>query len=438
MFLATLFFFTACEEEFNNVGKDNAGNQFNLLFKEFTLPSHVIINSVKTSEVGLLTGKYIDAEFGTVTSEAYSAFGGVLSVDLTGSNIVFDSLVFHLKLMPYYYGTKTTSPITFKIHELKEEITSLSKRTNFSQIAYDPIPLGEGSYTLNPEKHDILEKDTLLAIKLNNMYFQKVQDKLTSTTEDNTTSSISSDAGFYGFAILASDADKVIRISTTSHVSIHYHTVEGNTNKDSFRYDYSLTSQRYNKITSDRSGTPIAALKDSELNTSFETGNKLRYVQSGTGVSTEIDFEPFINFFNKKKELQHVVFNSVELSHGAIESTSDFAPPTGILLLNTNENSELSPLQVFNTQVAKVLPAALSNQLIRFSEQEDSGIYSTVASTRYFQFVYDHQVERLTALILPSVAVHNNTVVVETGYKTNRFILHADSIKLKVYYTLPK
>lgn len=440
--LVPSLFFLACEEELNNVGTDTSGNQFDLLYKEFTLPSHVIIDSVKTSEVGLLTGSYVDPEFGTVTSESYSAFAAVSSVNLSGNNIVFDKLEFALKFSPYYYGENTETSITFKIHELTEEVTDASSRTNFSTIMYDATPLGEGSFVLQPEKYDTLElsETDTLKIMLDDLYLQRIQDTLGLTktvdgevTNKYTTNDISSETGFYGFAILASNSDKVVGISTGSQLSFQYHTLENGVHKDTLEYSYSLSTERFNKITSDRSGTALADVKDENPSSPFLPSNGLRYIQSGTGVTTEIDFQAFIDSF---KDTPNVIFNSVSLSFGEIESTQNFKAPTGLILNQTNENSEEASIDINGEPLSSVLSDAGGQEFFPLNvleEEENTGVYFNLP-TAYFQLLKDTQVERSTAILKSALS----SGIEIGGYTVDRFIVHQDSIKLKVYYTLPK
>ena len=431
-------FFVACEEQLSNVGENNNEGQFDLLFEEFKLPSHVIIDSINTSQTGLLTGRYVDSEFGTITSEAYSAFTGIARVDLSEDKIVFDSLRLFLRLTPYYYGANTETPIIFRIHELNEEITDLTNKTNFTSISYDPNPIGEVSYVLEQEKHNALTTDTLLTLELDDTYFQRVKDTLSLKNADMitnkyTTSDISPERGFYGFAILA-DGDKVVGINTTSQLSITYHTLEEGVHKDTTRYNYAFADERYNKITSDRSGTPISELRDDAPNTPFEPGNKMRYIQSGTGIATELDFQPFLDFFDDQ---DHVAINSVELSFGDIESTTDFTAPRGLSLLNTNENSELASLEVSTANFSSVQSDASTPLFMPFIAKDDAGIYRGL-STQYFQLLYDNKVNRSTAILRSTSITSDNTIASQAGFTVDRFVINQDSIKFKVFYTIPK
>jgi|GEM_PF-4379168 len=438
LMIVLALFFVACKEELNNVGKNNIGDQFDLLFEEFTLPSQVIIDSIFTSRFNLLTGTYTDSEFGLVTSEAYTTFFGLTDIDLSGSDIVFDSLVLSLRLTPYYYGAKTETPITIQIHRLTEELTDLDGRTNLSSIMYDPTSLGQATFTLNPEKYDTLEVTEedfkltdSLRIKLDDTFFSEIQADIVSDT-----TAINVPLDFYGFAIVTSSSDKIVSISSTStetNLALHYHTVEAGANADTLIYFYSFNQQGYNKITSDRSGTPIAGLSDDNPSTPITPENNMRYVQSGTGVTTELDFQPFLDFFADK---EHMIINSVELSLGEIASTTDLSAPVGISLLNTDEEGELSPLDVNGASFFTVQTDANTQLFIPFVANDDTGVYSALP-TQYFQFLYSSKVERSTSRILPTV-VSNGTVVSESGFQVDRFVVHQDSIKLKVYYTLPK
>jgi hypothetical protein len=436
-------FFSACEEELNNVGKDITGNKFELLFKEFTLPSRVIIDSLNTSENGLLTGSYVDPEFGTVTSEACSSFSGVVPVDFSGSNIVFDSLNLKIRLTPYYYGDKSPSIVSISVHELSEEITDISGKTNLSNTSYKVDPFGEVSYVFLPDKHEAIDDTTILSVELPDSYFQKMQEflaliKKDTTIAEYTADDISANLGFYGFAIIA-DGNKVIGISDSSYMSMIYHIVDGGVHQGPQEYRYYFKSERYNKITSDRAGTAISGLDDANPSNPVFPENNLRYIQSGTGVTTEIDFQPFLDFF---KDTPTIIFNSVGLSFGEIESIENFAAPTGFVLNQTNEDSEATSIDVNGSLYTSVLSD--KGVISRSGEQQlfplvidtlrsNTGSYIGLP-TSYFQLLKSSEVERSTAVMLPvSTTIGNNS-----GYTVDRLVIHQDSIKLKVYYTIPK
>jgi hypothetical protein len=428
--LGSSLFFIACKEELNNVGKDLSGEQFDLLYKEFTLPSRVIIDSVNTSGVGLLAGTYVDPEFGTVTSVAYAEFVGTVGRDISSDKFIFDSLKVSLRLNSYCYGENSNIPIIFSIHELTEEIPDASLITNFTDVGYNLEPLGQASYTLDKEEHEALTTDVLLTIDLTDSYFQRIQDSLRVIQNDiskHSTLAISPETGFYGFAILA-NGDNVVGINTTSAMSIIYHTLEDGIHKDTTSYTYSFSNTRYNRITSDRSGTAIA---DAVPNTPFLPENNMRYFQSGTGVSTELDFALFLEFF---KDIPNVVFNSVGISLGEIKETESFSAPDALAMEQSDENSLTSPLEVSSTELPFVISDnVLQQELLLTIESENYGVYLGLP-TSYFQFITNEQVERSTVILRPSD--NNNSAI--NGYTVDRFVIHQDSIKLKVYYTLPK
>ena len=443
LLVLTTLFFASCKEELGNVGTDINGSQFDLLYKEFTLPSHVIIDSVNTASQDLIAGSYVDPDFGTVSSKVFTEYAGATSINLSGSDIVFDSLMFNLNISAYYYGAEGISDFTFTVHELTEEI---SDNTNFSTVAFDPEPLGQVSYTLNPEIHDALTSDTTVSFKIDEAYFQRMKDVLTSSKsvngelKPNTTTTVSPDEGFFGLAILTSNSEKIISIGTASRLTVHYH-------KDAatgLTFDYGLGANGFNNITSDRSGTALEGIIDENPSTPFSPANDMRYVQNGTGITTEIDLQEVLDFLDPEQntEAEHLVLNSVYLEFGQFEIDTKFDSPNVLLLSNTDENSELTtiPLQTSTrgeVNASFIYADSYANLTLPLSAiDEDNGAYSALP-TQYFQDLYNNEIDKSRAVLRGAEFVTGG-IVSTAGYSVDRLVFHKDSIKLKMYYTIPK
>jgi len=444
--LVPTLFFLACDEELSNVGENGNGNQFELLFEEFTLPSHVIIDSMLTNNPNLLVGSYIDSEFGTVSSTGYLGLVSTAFADLSDPNIVLDSIVLSLKPNAYYYGSNTNTSIDVSVHELTEQIIDVSNSTNYSTTSYDPMQTGEAAIFIEPELFDTYTIDStdVLNIRLNESYFQKVKD----IVDASDSGAFKLPETSFGFAINAPSSGMLFGvgiIDPSSRLTINYHTVEaGVVEEDSLEYSYNFYSLdanfnideilAYNGIDANRLGTPIANLLDEQPNTPFIPDNGKRYFQSGTGITTEIDFRELITFFEDK---DHMIINSAEISFGVIENTENFASPEGLSLSNTNDNSEIASLEILGTNFPTI-QSDLGTQFVMPYEANDdnSGKYFGLP-TRYFQFLYDSKIERST-VVVQGVDFSGSTILSTAGYTVDRFVVHQDSIKLKVFYTLPK
>jgi len=346
--LAVALFFLSCQDEASLLGYKNPNPKFQVNYIEIPIESSVLLlDSQRTSNYyfgnetnRLLIGQYVDDQFGSLASSAYTHYFTSSGTTLTNSP-VFDSVSVRLVFDYYTYGSEQAStPQNISVYEIDEEM-SLSRRYYFnnSQIQTKPTAIGTKSFTIDPVKFKeylkILEdsdtqNDTLVeAVRLNipldpafgQRIFENAIAYSNNPTVDTTfiTYSLFSKI-FKGIYFKTENGDKIIGFnpaSSGSSIAIHYH----NATDDSLTLNLGFFNVNgFSQIKNDRSGTALAGL--TQYSQDFIPATDLRYVQSGTGVYTKLDFG---NFFEFADTVPNLVINSAQLTVESVEQGA-YAP----------------------------------------------------------------------------------------------------------------
>jgi hypothetical protein len=201
-------------------------------------------------------------------------------------------------------------------------------------VLVKPTPLGSKTFKVSPKDLDSYaseNSDTTILVKvpLDQAFGQRIFDNAilyrdSETTNDSTFKVFSEFTKlFKGLSIKTDNGDKVIGISTNSAVTVHYHT----DNADSLSFNLGLFNvTSFSQIKNDRSSTELSAL--TQYAQDFSPASDLRYIQSGTGVYTKLDFGKFFEFCDT---IPNVVITSAQLSLGSV-AASDFTPPPSMVL----------------------------------------------------------------------------------------------------------
>lgn len=302
--------------------------------------STVLADSVRTtSPDNYLTGRYVDPIFGTVTASSFVQFSleARLNLDATA---VFDSLVLRT---PYNYSYGDTTKVqTLSIHRLREQLVPLKSYYNDSKLAYDDAPLATKSFSpkpyingnsnLNIRLPDALGKE-LFALSgkdvINfNEEFAKVLNGLAIIPGVNNTAVL---------GLPAANGD--LRLQLWFHTKADT-TAQGlpirAVVKDN-RNGVSLFRLGFNRVTADRSGTPLAGLKPL---VPLPAGNGPTYVQEALGIFTKIEI-PYLKLLGKGT---NIAINRAELSIKPEQTTSTSITRLNqfMVLLETNSTNRVA------------------------------------------------------------------------------------------------
>ncbi|HMF73314.1 MAG TPA: DUF4270 family protein, partial [Flavitalea sp.] len=338
--LAVALFFFSCEDETSFLGfRDHNNKKFKVNFVDIPVASSVLLmDSLRTSNFylpqdqgetnRLLVGKYIDDLFGEVSATANTQFFTTnTSQALLKQGAELDSISMDLRFDFYTYGSEAFTSQTISIHELEKELQfdSIGRYYNKSNTPYNPTSLGTKTFSILPERfqeyiEDQLDTVITIHLPLDLAFGQRIFDSAlkyrNATTPADSAFVKPRDfvKEFKGIAIVADNADKIMGFSptaTASRITLHYHDDD----TDSLQLNLSFTLMiGYNKIDAQRGATSLAGLN--EYSQPFSPDNGLRYIQSGTGVLTRLDFEEFYKFVDADSNSTMIV-NSAELNLGA-------------------------------------------------------------------------------------------------------------------------
>jgi hypothetical protein len=469
--LAVALLFSSCEDESSILGFKNPNPRFKVNYVDIPLESSVfLMDSLRTSNnfssqtetTRLLVGKYNDPDFGEIRSTAISQYFTSTGTKLKTS-AVFDSVSVQLRFDFYTYGSKAPTPQTISVHEIEKElkIDSVAYYFNRSNTPYNPTALGTKTFTVDPTKFEDYVEDRLdttitVSIPLEHAFGQRIFDSAikyrdATTVADSAFVKYSEFVKeFKGVAIVADDADKVVSFNpkaTASRITLHYHDADA----DSLQLNLSFSGVvNYNKIEADRSSTALSGLN--QLSQPITPDNGLRYVQSGTGVLTRLDFSRFHEFVDADSNLAMIV-NSAELHLGAA-LPSPYDPIQAISLRAVKGDGYLKKIADPSIDKAQHLSDSLSvtlyagqlgitgnmltpmsfdgQNIFVISRTGDNTYYNgflTLFAQQLFKKDANKQRFRYFALYPESPPIARSV---------NRLIFNEQNIRLRVYYTRPQ
>lgn len=477
LLLAALFLM-ACEDETSLLGFRNPISKFEVKFIELPVESSVLlIDSIRTSNFGgetsrILVGEHNDPELGTTKTTAFTQLFPTSNVTVDAA-AALDSVVLHLRFDYYLYGGTNVSNQSFNIHSLTEDLYSDSVLYYFSdrEVAYDPAPIGNSFYLVNPElfkTQDALannQKDTtVLKVRLSNSFGQRLMDR--AKAGDSTYTRFSEFVKYIkGIAIVPEVNDKVVGFdlnntldagSLLSKIVVHYHT----DTEDSLQLNFGFGGAQFTNIETDRSATEI-----SELTTFYDPvtpANDLRYIQNGTGVITKLDLTSLLEFSETNPKM---IINSADLFIEGLQHVENYSPINSFnMLVLTEENRfrkiKLVPDTIINTITndttysTKISSEDISRLALYQGLITNSGGYYSAVSDLNSPYTLNrsssnnsytgnftllaqqlYELEKENKEPFRYFALFPNTP--QNGKSLNRIMFNKDAIKLRIYYTLP-
>ncbi len=419
-----LFLFSGCEST-DDLGLPLEDENLNILYHEITLPTTaVLVDSVNTTRSRILAGKYQHPDLGMVSSTSFNNFSLPTSGATISENGKFDSLVLSLS-NSYRYGSGNLNNQIFA-HLLQDTI-GLTRKYSQDAIPYDMNPVSSLNFTVE----DTVNR-TLRFIRFPDAMgadlFEKVQSKA-----DEVSTNEKFQQYFKGIALTGSEANEFVLgfNALETLLSLYYH-IDGDTTL--YRYSFGLDSAiQFNRIVSDRSGTPLASL--TEPYQSYDPGTDKFYLQAGTGITPKISFKPFKDFINNIGE--EVVINRAEFSIG-LDLPGKFTPsPTALQLFPVDEKNKRTVLSsssfsgityfyaAINSEVAQsnlvLQPDTVSNQLV------------------YNGIITNYSENMLAGSVSEDILIFADQFSPgEATSSVNQLVTDGDRVKLKIYYTTQK
>jgi hypothetical protein len=499
---AVALFFLSCEDEAGLLGYKNPNTKFEVKYVEIPLESSVLLldsqrtsNFFFTNETSrLLVGNYQDEQLGLVSAAAFTQYFTSSGAKLiTGA--VFDSVSLELRLDYYYYGSQPASSQTISVHEVEDEMSKgIGNYFNYTEVNYNSAALGSKAISVDPKKikddlvilrdgndaNDTLVTPLTIKMPLEQSFGQRLFESALAYSVNNDTTFVNDilfTKIFKGIAVKSNATDKIIGLSpsSTSGIKLHYHGPEGKqitlvlVFSSGFRVigktdatgplvaQYPLTS--FNQIKTDRSGTALAPL--TQFAQDFIPSNELRYIQSGAGVYTKLDFGKFFEFADT---VPNLVINSAELVVAGVEQSDNtpFSTSLGLRILNDNNRVKKFKLTTtykqdsvlfnrYNSSQYSGYPGSLTadagsfgdadNSFVALTDQGSGLAYSSDTrsfSGNYALFFQQLLVPEPDKTIFSSVILFPISPDKPSGNKTvNRTVFPSSGIKLKIHYTKP-
>lgn len=320
-------------------------------------------------------GKYNDPEFGAMDVRAFTRMVPPPTLPTIEPGSVFDSLVLQIRLDFYHYGTPDSTEQVFQVFEILDTLgINGAIYTSASDINIGATPIGEDRLYVYPPDFVLYEQafadnDTTndrslkLRFNLTGPLGQELFDDLMNyQNEDLITNPDRFLEKYKGFAIVASQGDKILGALTTftgifsnskdSRVTMYYH--DSNTN----RATHFLLSDAYNStaqaeftalsfttIDVDRSGTVLSGIQSF---TDFTPSNGKLYLQGCTGLAIKLDFTPF---YQAVDTLKNPAFQSAQL---IMQNISTLRPPSALIIRTLNGANRFRPPYLDSTTVKRI------------------------------------------------------------------------------------
>ncbi|WP_443092758.1 DUF4270 family protein [Chryseolinea sp. T2] len=419
----------------------------------------------------LLVGTYQDDRFGTVGSNAVTQYFPVVTTKLPAA-AVYDSVSLQLQFDLYHYGSTAKSSQSVSVYKLEEVIKYENIKNYFNKTGVTSGELlGKKSFTVDTEDFDEFAKsttdyDTVITIKIplnegfgRELFSAAVKWRDYATPADSLFIKYSAFIEvFKGLIIKPEASDKALGFNPSavaSQLQLHYHTAT-----DTTSLNLGLSGViSFNQITGDRSATELAQIQ--EYHQPYFENSETRYIQSGTGIFTKVDFSKFFEYIDT---IPNLMINTAELVVENVESGSLPPPPSLALRVLNPNNNRFRRYSADNNQdsidMVRYYPyltydVALSNAAAFIDNDNVFYIHGDKATTlaysstkRNYSGVFtlliqkmtirnDDRTRLLTFLLYPGSDASTKPAFTSGAKSLNRAIFPRSGIKLRISYTKP-
>lgn len=422
--LLALFLFACESDNIISLPFDPKIENINAHYTELTLPFRLVqIDSINTTNrERILVGNYLNDSFGNVKAIGFTDFN-ITNRGAISSDDVFDSLSL-IVVNDYYYGeAQPTAPQTFSVYQLTD---TLARRSHYSfeSVPYDMPSLGSIIFEADPKAAS--SNDTI-HIRLSDVLGEDLFEKAKNKTAELSTDSAFREY-FKGVAIVPESENNFITGFDLSRMRMVLYFSEPDETVSS-TYTFALNSTvTFSNIQYNRAGTPIANIN--EPGDEGQATNGKFYMQSGTGLSPMIDFQPLLNFINNIKygeERQNILLNRVDLYIGFSDTGQGTPPPAIIKGFEVDEN--------FNREI-------ISNSYIGLVADNSRDNLAPSAIEPDSLFRYKKGITKYMQALADSTGSSSETEFLfladDFEYSVSQLIVEPDSIKLQIYYTILK
>lgn len=454
IFFLLPLFFVSCEDP-GKIGLNIDPKNGALLskYQEFILPSTEVQFDPRSTvnSSSFQAGTYTDPDFGVVTSMSYSWLGRQNSTPLVNETAEYDSLKISVQFATIY----GSAAIDAEVESLDLYQLDMAMNIDEEYNRTSEMPLGQklGSLDFYLQEMDTLQTDSTFTFRLSDTFGQELFDKLKADdgTYDNDTTF---NDYFKGIAIVPNGSnDKILQLNINSFViNMYYH--EFNVSGDPLQrnFAYGLGNFRFYHIDSELGGTPMSGLQPN--NTDFVPTSDFRYLQAGTLIALKLDYSEFFDFAMADSN-QNMIVQRAQLRVGSIVENQEgsespvslrgfFTDDDNTWPLTTDYTTTADTSDIFVQLQEDLIPPGnyIYPQNITF-DAIDTTTYIGQMST-FIQNMYsggydseDTPYETRGELILFPPTDLDFPQSAPSHVLTNYFKVHKDSIRLRVYYSVP-
>ncbi len=425
--LSALFLFSCDSDELLSLDFNPQDENIDLSYTELTLSyQQVQLDSISTTNVNrVLVGNYQNNDFGTVNSIGYVNLGLSSATNNTASDDELDSLVLVL-VRNYFYGDAGGDLVqTLEVRQLSEPFNDTLTYFASSSLPYETSrpPLATARFTASP-----LEADTI-RVRMSEAVGNDLLDRLKTNAAELDSSALFQDY-FRGLALVPTSQNAFMTGFSRIQMQMYF-SAPTDTASKSFNFG---AARIFNGVETDRSGTALTGI-NAPGEVAKPTDDRV-YLQSTTGLIPRIDFQPLENFVNNSPD--RILLNKVTLHIGLTEPEEGRGAPPALLgylvqddgitrLLSRNFNGDFFYQGMYSDN------EYVYNELARqpVPRQATPMVYDSAS------MAYDLKVTSFTQTMLngfianPEILLYPN----ELNGSITQMVTHADSLKLRVYYT---
>jgi len=474
--LAVALFFFSCQDEASVLGFRNPNSKFKVSYVEIPIESSIYLrDSLRTSNFSysgevnrFLVGQYPDAVFGDIGAGAFSQFYTTNFYKLP-ETAEYDSVILQLRFDLYHYGATSATPQTIGVYELDRPLSSdsIASYFNDSNIPSSTM-LGSKTFSINPKDFDdfaasATDADTVITVRLplDHDFGKRIFDSAIryrdATTREDSAFVYYKDfvEDFYGIAIRSEVGDKIVGFNPTaaeSIISVYFHAADA----DSLFINLSFSGViGFNQIKANRSTAELSYVTQPYKEYQPEDN---RYIESGIGILTKLDFSKFYEFIDT---VPNILINSAELMIESVEA-SDYTPPAGLIMRVLKDNNRMKKYSPDNPQDVSdyigykgylqfdfatpttspivnddsVFYANGQTPILGYSSTNNT--YASSLTLFFQQLTLPDSKTKFRNFVLYPYSQKATIAKPQSAAKTvNRAIFPKDNIKLKLYYTKP-
>lgn len=443
----------SCEDP-GNIGLNLDGSNGVVVtrFSEVVLPTSLVQfdprNTLRSPSIQV--GKYTDPNFGITSSKSFSRVNLTSFIPDMDESAVFDEFIMEVGFQSFYGTTPENGDVVnLYLHQLTEELDTAGNYTRVSELPYNPTPLG--TWTFEPSLLDTLQTDSVYVMPLDNSVGIELFDKLKAGDpifEDN----VNFNAYFKGIAWVGDVSNESIYYLNTGvfRIKIKYHEVNSSGEDVDQEYTMNSSGYRFFNLDSDKTGTPLDGI--SPDNSDFITATDYQYAQLGNLIALKMDFSVFYEITDT---IENLVINSAEIKVGTLESFEDDNGPPSVMQVYFTDVANTWPIKTadgaeFVQLQQEGVPAGAygftENIPLTFSDDDDpynSASYAIPISS-FLQQLHSGKFDDEDTPLEPEATIYlypeTDVLFPQQLFSisgANQYTVHKDSIRLKIYYTIP-